>query len=207
MYYGYKHWTTEVTPRCFYVGKGKQKRPYEGAGNRSKKWCAVVERFGLHVEICVGPITDCEAISWEIRNIETEDTFTTSYSTKEGTDIRCNFTRGGDGAAGYKHTDAHKTYIGRISKGRPGRKWTDEERARMSELRRGVPKPKGFAETVGKRRRRPVQQLDESGNVIVEFESGISASRATGLSPAAISMHCQGKRDLQLWRFRPDAQS
>jgi hypothetical protein len=101
VYYGYKHWTLEETARCFYVCKGKKKRPYDAAKMRSKKWCAVAERYGLRIEVCVGPFTDQEAIAWEIEYIAKEGTFTTSYSTKGGTDIGCNFTHGGDGASGY----------------------------------------------------------------------------------------------------------
>lgn len=103
-FYGYKHWTLEETPRCFYVGKGRQKRPFSSARWRSAKWRAVVARLGLRVEVCVGPVTDREAIAWEVENIKFEGTFTTSYSTNEGTDIGCNFTLGGDGASGYVFT-------------------------------------------------------------------------------------------------------
>ena len=102
-FYGYKHWTLEEPPRCFYVGKGLRNRPGSRC-KRSTKWKAVVKRFGLRIEICLGPVSDNEAIAWEIATIAKENTFTTSYSTLGGTDVKCNFTHGGDGAAGYKHT-------------------------------------------------------------------------------------------------------
>lgn len=114
--FGYKHWTLEESPRCFYVGKGLEGRA-EHSTRRSRKWHAVVNRYGLRVEVCIGPVSDEEAIEWEIKNISLEDTFTTSYSTESGQNIRCNFTRGGDGAAGYRHTAKHKAHISNVLRG------------------------------------------------------------------------------------------
>ena len=114
--YGYKHWTTEETPRCFYVGKGVEGRAQD-TSCRSHKWRAVMNCYGLRVEVCLGPVSDVEAIEWEIKNISLEDTFTTSFTTEDGKNIRCNFTRGGDGAAGYRHTVQHKTYIAQVLRG------------------------------------------------------------------------------------------
>lgn len=70
-FYGYKHWTLEDVPRCFYVGKGLNKRPY--SDRRSKKWHAIATRYGLRVEIVCGPMTNAEVCDWEIcGKIETE---------------------------------------------------------------------------------------------------------------------------------------
>jgi len=167
---------------------------------RSKKWRAVVERFGLRIEICFGPVTDQEAIAWEIEQITKEDTFTTCYSTEEGTNIRCNFTRGGDGASGYKHTESHKTRMKIVLKGRTGHIWTDEERQRASDTRKGV--PKRSKENYGKNRKRAVQQLDTQGNVIAEFNSAVQARDVLGISNVLISVHCHNKVPNPLWRFK-----
>lgn len=97
-FYGYKHWTLETSPRCFYVGKGLKKRPYERS--RNHKWHSVKKRFGLHVDVCVGPMTNEKACAWEIEWIVRENTFSTNHSHDDPNDIGCNFTRGGEGSVG-----------------------------------------------------------------------------------------------------------
>lgn len=96
MYYGYKHWTLEETPRCFYVGKGRKIRPYTHQG-RNHKWHAVVKRYGLRVEVCVEMTTNDEICAWEIATIALERTLSKNHSHDDSTDIGCNFTRGGNG--------------------------------------------------------------------------------------------------------------
>lgn len=97
-FYCYKHWTLEETPRCFYVGKGLKYRPFHRKKKeRGKKWHAIVEKYGLRVEVCIGPVTNEEACAWEIEQIRLEETFTS--------DIGCNFTRGGGGTTGTKRPD------------------------------------------------------------------------------------------------------
>jgi hypothetical protein len=102
-FYGYKHWTLEEVSRCFYVGKGRKNRPHSQF--RNHKWHAIVERYGLRVEICIGPVIDEEACAWEIAAIAEMGTFTTNHVHDDPIDIGCNLTRGGDGVAGYKFTD------------------------------------------------------------------------------------------------------
>jgi hypothetical protein len=128
--FGYKHWTLEEIPRCFYVGKGVEGRA-QCAIRRSRKWQTVARRYGFRVEVCLGPVSDAEAIAWEINNIAAEDTFTTSFTTEGGKNIRCNFTRGGDGALGYRHTVQHKMHIAQVLRGNHhtlGRKRSSSER-------------------------------------------------------------------------------
>jgi len=148
-FYGYKHWTLEEIPRCFYVGKGLKSRPFDN--RRNKKWNNVSKRFGLRVEICVGPFSNNEAIEWEISNIIAEDTFTTSWETENGSNIRCNFTHGGDGATGHFVSDDAKRRIGNAQRNKPkssnvkqklhdaliGRKLSVETRTRMSKAKLG----------------------------------------------------------------------
>lgn len=102
-FYGYKHWTLEEAPRCFYVGKGVIVRPTSKA--RNHKWKAVVERYGVHVEICMGPVSNEEACAWEIENILRERTYTINHDHDNFHDIGCNFTKGGEGSTG--HTCHH----------------------------------------------------------------------------------------------------
>lgn len=109
-----------------------------------------MDRYGLRVEICVGPITNEEAVSWEQEWILKEDTYTENYSFNDP-DIRCNFTRGGDGAVGKVVSEEARQRIGEAQRAKPksqetkdkirvalyGRKFSDETRQRMSAARRG----------------------------------------------------------------------
>ena len=93
-FYGYKHWTLEEVPRCFYIGKGVKGRSH--CKRRNHKWHDIVKRLGLRVEICVGPVINEEAIAWEITNIIEMKTFTTNHSHDDTDDVGCNLTRGGE---------------------------------------------------------------------------------------------------------------
>ena len=104
MYVGYKHWTTEDVPRCFYVGKGKSARPFARIG-RNHKWHAIVKRYGLRVEICTESVEHFAACAWEIENIKLMKTFSTNHSHDDLNDIGCNLTHGGEGAAGRQIND------------------------------------------------------------------------------------------------------
>ena len=94
-FFGYKHWTTEIHPRCFYVGKGLSRRPYQ-LKCRSNKHRNVVAKHGCRIEICVGPLRHDEIIKWEISEISKERTH--HYYDPDG--IGCNFTLGGEGTPG-----------------------------------------------------------------------------------------------------------
>lgn len=112
-FYGYKHWTREPVPRCFYVGKGTKRRPFDHTvGKRSKKWLAVVERYGLTVEVCLGPTTDPEVKNWEVAQIQAEGTYSKCTSLRSLEGIGCNFTLGGEGAVGVARTPEQKAAIG-----------------------------------------------------------------------------------------------
>lgn len=116
-FYGYKHWTLEDQPRCFYVGKGLKRRPF--GGHRSSKWHAIVDQYGLRVEICIGPVTNEEALKWEIENIALMDTYTINRCHHDPLDIRCNFTKGGDGGVGHVVPDDARKRIGDAQRGKP----------------------------------------------------------------------------------------
>lgn len=129
-FYGYKHWTLEVVPRCFNVGKGVKGRSH--SKDRNHKWHAIVKRLGLHVEVCVGFKCDnhdhdysngkkCpaneEACAWEIENIALMGTFSTNHSHNDLVDIGCNFTKGGEGLTGYIWTPEHRINVIAAMKG------------------------------------------------------------------------------------------
>jgi hypothetical protein len=110
---GYKHWTLETTPRCFYVGKGLKKRPFNHK-NRNHKWCAITGRLGLRVEVCVESLTNFDACAWEIEQIAQEKTYSTNHSHDDLVDVGCNFTRGGEGGSRIKSAEEREKI--RVSK-------------------------------------------------------------------------------------------
>lgn len=105
-FFGYKHWTLEAFPRCFYVGKGLKRRITRK--DRNHKWHAIVKRYGLRIEICVGPISNKDVCCWEIEWIAKENTYSNNHSHVDSNDIGCNLTKGGEGTVGYKHSTAYK---------------------------------------------------------------------------------------------------
>ena len=144
-FYGYKHWTLEDVPRCFNVGIGLRRRPYQKSKKRrNHKWHAIVKRYGLRVEVCVGPISHKDTCVWEIEQIAVMETFSTNHSHDDLNDIGCNFTKGGEGALGNKPNITEKMRLG------------------MSERRKGkTPWNKGIPhseEQLLKMRGRPVSQ-------------------------------------------------
>jgi hypothetical protein len=88
-----------------------------------------VKRYGLRVEICVGPVTNEEACKWEIDMIAQENAYSTNHSHDDPIDIRCNFTFGGDGSSGNKRPDLAER--NRANRGNPsplkGRKLSPEQ--------------------------------------------------------------------------------
>jgi hypothetical protein len=98
-FYGYKFWTLEVPARCFYVGRGRKGRAR--LTHHNHKCGGIAKRYGIHIEVCIGPITHEEACAWEIEEITKENTFTTNHSHDDLANIGCNFTKGGEGVVGY----------------------------------------------------------------------------------------------------------
>lgn len=137
-FYGYKHWTLEEPARCFYVGKGIAGRA--NSKRRNHKWTAVMKRFGLRVEMCVGPITNDEACAWEFANIASEATFSTCHD-HDAVDIGCNFTLGGEGTPGRLVPPEQRERIAAAQRGEKsawfGRKHTDETKQKLSEMKVG----------------------------------------------------------------------
>lgn len=113
-FYGYKHWTLEDHPRCFYVGKGLNGRSHQRQ-RRNHKWHAIVKRYGLRIEVCFGPVTNEEACAWEIEHIELMKTFSVNHSHDDSDDIGCNFTKGGEGVTGHRHKPGSLNHKGSLN--------------------------------------------------------------------------------------------
>ena len=150
MYYVYEHWRID-TNTCFYVGKGTGKRAWNMA-SRNKYHKAIQQKLatmGLRVKvvvICDG-MTDEDAKSLEILTI------------KKWRDLGCslaNFTIGGDGISGLKHSaeTREKMRISALranteevkkkkSMAKTGKKLSDEHRRKISLLNIGNKRASG----------------------------------------------------------------
>ncbi len=149
-FFGYKHWTLEDPPRCFNVGKGVQSRA-NSTWSRNHKWHAIVKRFGLRVEVCIGPVTNDEACAWEMENVALMGTFSRCHLHDVTDDIGCNFTMGGEGLAGWKHSNEtiekmKKAHAGACRRG-VGWHHSLETREKSSRAQRGKPRKKLSEET------------------------------------------------------------
>lgn len=127
MYYTYLHRRASDN-QPFYIGKGKRKDRMTSKSGRSERWLRVVAKHGLRVEVVAPWETEAQAFEHE--------KFLIACFKDMGFDI-VNHTEGGDGASGFKQTEATKML--RNSKLR-GMKRTPETIARMTAAKVGVPK-------------------------------------------------------------------
>lgn len=160
MFYVYTHWHYDTgVPVCFWVGKGCRDRAWSLSG-RNDMWKRVAAKHGYDVRIVQECETEEEALGWE-------KTFITLFGRRdrsEGTLV--NFTDGGEGLSGYRHTAESKAkasaslsgrklsadhckklsvvaknrtpeHTERLAKASRGRKASEETRARISASGKG----------------------------------------------------------------------
>lgn len=208
-FFGYKHWTCEVVPRCFYVGKGLRNRPHSYA-SRNRKWHNVVRRYGLNVEVCVEFLTNDEASSWEIEQIVNEHTFCTKDN------LGCNLTKGGEGTSGWKHPDyvRKKLSIAKKLRSAPSQstrsKLAVAFQQRSKELRekfvyafRGQHHTAESKSKIAQTKHKRIISTDRNGQERI-FESMLEASCVTGIHYSNISGCCLGNRKSAggfYWRY------
>jgi len=130
MYYVYIH------KRCdsgmpFYVGKGKNDRAYSKK-NRNKHWHHIVESCGYNVEVLINGVDEEFAFFCEQEVID-------KYRRLGYT--LANYTNGGEGPAGYKHTEESKQKMRGTRKGGFTRTFTEEHKQKLSQLKLGKPAP------------------------------------------------------------------
>lgn len=132
-YYVYKHIRPD-TGKIFYIGKGYGNRILSKQ-NRNKHWKNIVEKNnGVFIPIIIkSSLTEVEAIKLEIDTIKII-----------GKTNLVNYTDGGEGISGYKHTletkdKMSKKAMGRIpyNKGKAGRKWSESEKLLQSQKLKG----------------------------------------------------------------------
>lgn len=117
--YGYR----KDTP--FYVGKGCFKRCVNSS-ERNEKWKRIFKKYGLRVEVVHSEMPESDAFLLEMWLI--------AKFRHEGCDL-ANMTNGGDGASGYKFTEAQRE---NLSKSKTGIKMSDEYKAMCSERMKGT---------------------------------------------------------------------
>lgn len=103
-FYVYVDCTIEDGPRPFYVGMGNLQRTK--SLNRNKKHTWVTELYGQQRAILFETSVYEHAVAREIELIKELDTFNPNI--KDYSDIRCNRTRGGEGAPGYRFTNEQR---------------------------------------------------------------------------------------------------
>jgi hypothetical protein len=140
---------TKKDPRRFYVyaftrsqdsEHGKKGSPYYvGKGNGNRAWCNSRRGFqrpkdDSRIIVLRSGLLESEAFKWEIFYIK-------HYGRIDiGTGILRNLTDGGEGASGYKASQATRQRISRAGKGNQrwlGRRHTPESRAKISRATKG----------------------------------------------------------------------
>ncbi len=96
MFYVYEDWTLEEQPRCFYVGKGTHSRVCQT--RRNKFHTNIKQKYGMSRKVVFSTSDEEEAKNTEIRLIAERKTYVLDGG------WGANFTRGGEGSSGYKHT-------------------------------------------------------------------------------------------------------
>lgn len=130
-FYVYEHWRLD-RDECFYVGKGKGRRAYQ-MRRRNKHHLAIQEKvmregFAVEVRIVACGLSEDEAFSLECERIR--------FWREAGVDLT-NYTAGGEGASGRRHSAQAKARIGQASS---KRKASNETRAKMSAAHTGIPR-------------------------------------------------------------------
>jgi len=140
MYYVYKHKKAD-TNEVFYVGKGKHNRAFVSS-KRNPYWKNIVAKHGFAIEFVAKNLDEELAFLVEAETINLYKRLNIRLS---------NMTDGGEGASGYSHphTKEHKEKMkgnqyGAASWGKTfkGKTHSDEQKAKWSEIRKGVTSPR-----------------------------------------------------------------
>lgn len=107
VFYTYIHRRAD-DKKVFYIGKGKGDR-CKSERNRNAHWHRIVSKHGLLVEIVARWESEDDAFAHEKLLIASHR--------KEGVEL-CNYTDGGDGPSGYKHTDETRSKLSSMQIGK-----------------------------------------------------------------------------------------
>jgi hypothetical protein len=138
MYYVYQHKKAD-TNEVFYVGKGKCNRAFNDK-KRNPYWKNVAAKHGFCVEFLAKNLDEELAFLVEAEAIDA--------CKKKGVSLT-NLTDGGEGTSGLRHTEQHKQKLignqyGASTWGKTfkGKTHSDEQKAKWSEIRKGVTSPR-----------------------------------------------------------------
>jgi hypothetical protein len=157
-FYVYLHRTAD-TDRVFYVGKGRARRAHTRSG-RSALWKRIADKHGFVVEFVAQGLTEQAAFALE----------TATIAARKGL---CNFTAGGEGISGYRHTDETRERIRIAHSGRAQPRELVERRAKLLTGKKRAP---GFGAVVAAR---------NAARVCTEATRAKMSASHTGLARAA----------------------
>jgi hypothetical protein len=143
-FYVYEHRMAD-SGMPFYVGKGSKQRAYCFA-DRTSFWKNIKRRHGVVVRLLATGLDEELAFCTEAERID--------QLRRLGVRL-CNFSGGGEGQSGYRHTE--------------------DTRRRMSVKRKGVAKPDSFVKTMTGRKRGPLSE--EAKAKISAAKKGVPSKR------------------------------
>ena len=149
-----------------------------------------VESFKLHV---------VESCSSEIEAFEQEREWI-SYLKSMGVAL---YNKSPGGYGGEKRATPEETRR-KQSETHKRRQESQELRCRISEKLKGRVKSDVERARIATSKRKPVQQLSDSGDIITTFESALEAQRTTGISRSGICDCCKGRKPMMggfAWRY------
>ena len=174
----YEDWTLEASPRCFYVGKGDDRRVQlvkrNGLHTRTSK------RLGFQRVVIFETASEVDALNLEIAKIAEHHTYVHDPSYNG---VGCNFTKGGDGVTGKRHTP--------------------ESRARITAALIGRPCSEETRRKIGARTSQPIIQMTLDGHVVKEWSSITQAAETLGFARTKMSATIKRGKSYRgfLWRY------
>jgi hypothetical protein len=155
-FYVYEHLTKD-TNKTFYVGKGAGYRS-GSKSNRNKHWQKIVKKHGFTVNIIAKDLDEELAFLCEQERIE--------QLKKLGYKL-CNYTNGGEGISGHKHSEQSKKKISKKAIGRNvGHTW-NVGRKQSQEWKKNISKS-----LIGNKRRLGIPHTKESLEIIKFHSTG-----------------------------------
>lgn len=206
-FYVYEDWTCEPVPRCFYVGKGTERRV--SSLRRNKKHVSVSKKHGQNRVIVFESCDEASAFALEVDLIAKRQTFTTGSDGVFG----CNFTRGGEGPSGrtsplkgMKRSQETCRRISENKRGKPTHWARPKSEAFKSAIRQALTGIKRSDETRLKvsrglqgnsNRSKSVRQFSPAGHLLAVHSSLNQALAAIHrVQPKPIRNCCNGKQEI-----------
>ena len=171
----------------FYVGKGTGYRAWHFT-NRNAYWKRVRKKYGVNVVIFKDDMTDEDALNLEVELISVI-----------GKKNLTNFTDGGDGTSGYKHSEETIRKMSKSHKGKEswakGVKFSEEHKGKMSLAAKGKKKSlahrKALSEAVKGNCSAGHRLLDTTTNI--EYQSLLNYCTKHNLNVTTVWSHLNGK--------------